>query len=344
MALLDDIININLNELTDLEKARLLYIELGKKVKFSTKFQNTDDKSFALMYNSKVDINSFNEDEVNCRIWSQLYSQLLSRVGIENRIVNEGHEYVELFIDGKKIVADATSGSYTDLSRIHNGDNTEYFGLSLFQNSDKSSCIPKFDEKFIFQLESIDKKIGYKNEKYTKLSELKSLLLDIKNGKFDINKVVPGNASILEKKLQFLFAKLGTLDQGFYEAKDFVYSLEKFILTSEELELVNARELKKTNRDKSVDVLEVITIKKEDNYGYYILKSGMPIKEVNGEDIIKLSYLGYGKEKNIPGIDYPTNFVVGKVPKGISYVISKMKEKKVLKESNIGEIIEIKKH
>ena len=86
-----------------LEKARFIYVELGKLVSFSTKFQNTDERSFTELYMAKVSIYKLDSLEVNCRIWAQLYSQLLYLANIPNRIIDKGHSYVEFYINEKNL-------------------------------------------------------------------------------------------------------------------------------------------------------------------------------------------------------------------------------------------------
>lgn len=308
--------NIDINKLNELEISRLLYIELGSRVCFSTKYQNTDIASMNKLLTTQVNINTFNEQQVNCAMWAQLYSQLLTAYGIQNRIIDSGHQFVEFIALGKKWVADATDGAYTDLSRIHNSDNIECFGLSIYQNSnDKSHNRPMYNIEIDQMLKDIDKKIGYNDEKYKDLIELKEIINNIKNGTININNYVSDALSNneVEKKLQFLFAKLGTLDSGYYEAKDYIYQLEKLLLTKEELENVSAVELKRTNKDGNVDILQVISVQCDNNYNYYILRPSMPIKQINKEDLEKLILLGYGIDENkeVKGINYNKIFKPG---------------------------------
>lgn len=343
MALYNEIIEgIDTSNLNELEIARLLYIELGKRVSFSTKLQNTDISTMSDMIKEEVDVETFDEKEVTCVRWAKLYSHLLSKYGIKNRIIDLGHQFVEFETMGYKWVADATDGAYTDLSRIHNGDNIECFGLSLYQhNPDKVHNRPIYNQEVHKMLRQIDVKLGYNDEKYKDLVELKELIINIKNGTFNINDYVKGDpkASDTEKKLQFLFAKLGVLDEGYYEAKDYVYYLEKALLSKEELENVSSKELKRTNEEGSVNILQVITLHEQDNYHYYILCPNMPVKEVDQENLIKLALLGYGKEDNkeIPGLIYPKDFTPGKKMTGLKYKMSRIVNEYKIKNSTIAE-------
>jgi hypothetical protein len=316
--------------LSDLYKARYLYVELAKRVSFSTKFQNTDEKTFAEMYNSVVDINTFKKNQVICRQWSQLYSQLLDLCNINNQIINMGHSWVVFEADGEKWNADATIGSYTDLARVHNGDETSSFGPLFYQreNAKIEHNFIRCDEETTQRLRTIDKELGYDTPKRKKLEELKNLLENIRNGKFDIKEILP-ESEIEEKdelvlKLEFLFSKLGTLGLGFYETKDFVYEMENILLTKEELERVGSVDLKRTNLQKNVDILQCIYVKTGEDIQHYLVSPNLPIRKTCQSEIINLSLLGYGiGDKSIPGLLYPKIFVAGKISTNLPYLFTK---------------------
>lgn len=312
MTIKEKVINNMPANLTDLEKARYLYIELGKILSFSTKFQNTDDLNFSLMMIMEVDIDKFNKNQVNCNIWAQLYSQLLTVVGIKSEIIDEGHKYVEFYIDGERYVADATHGTYNDLARIHNDDNTCNFGLALFKNrhSNNVSC----NEKDLKLLEDIDSKLGYNTDEKENIMELKELLKTIRDGSFDIRSV-SNNSEIdddLIFKMEYLFSKLGALKAGYYESKDYVRNMESYMLTSEEQGKVKGVELKRTNDNTEVDIVQCLYIYGEDKISYYLLTPYQPIRRVSKEELCRLAALGYGiDEKTIPGVDFPKKFERG---------------------------------
>lgn len=303
------------SNLNDLEKARFLYLESCRMFTFSTKFQNTDDDSFRKMYFQKIDASNLDSTEVNCRIWSQIYSQLLYSANIKNEIIDNGHQHVKIFIGNEEWIADATYGNYTDLSRVKNKDKTVGFGYSMFQGSDKK--LISIEEKYIALLDDIDKKLGYKNDEMEELIKFKKLLIDIKNGKHNIEQL--SDEPIKDKvafKLEYLFSHLGKLNYGYYEAKDYVYDLEMNLLDDDERTKVKAVELKRTNKDKSVDIMQCIyTI--GDNPSYYLLAPNLPIIKITESHLMHLAVCGYGldKGKRIIGIDYPRNFIQGEISK-----------------------------
>lgn len=312
---IEQIFNKMPNNLTQLGKARFLYLESCRLFTFSTKFQNTDDASFVRMYTQKVDAAKLETTEVNCRMWSQVYSQLLDKANIKNTIVDNGHQHVKIYIDNEEWIADSTYGNYTDFSRVKNNDRTSGFGYNLYQGGKKN--VISIDEKYINMLDDIDKKIGYNNDQMEELMEFRNLLTNIKNGSFDINELsVEPIKDKLVFKLEYLFSHLGKLNCGYYEAKDFVFNLENCLLGSNEFKCLKAVELKRTNKDKSVDILQCIYTL-GDNPNYYLLAPNLPIIKISESHLMNLAVRGYGLDegKQINGISYPRDFKAGKISK-----------------------------
>lgn len=321
MSLKEEILSGMPSDLNDLEKARFLYIELGKRVSFSTKYHNSD--SSLQMYVDRVDINTFDKNQVICVWWSSLYSQLLDAVGISNNVIKLGHDYVEFYIDGIRWCADATYGNYTDLARIHNNDETTYFGPAVFQKNNKYNSV-NLSKDNISLIEKIDAKIRYNN----KLTELKEFIAKVKNKTFNIRDYMSTNEdknNELVYLIELLFSKINVLKSGYYESKDFVKTLIFALLNEDDLKKVKATELKRTNKSKEVDIVQCIYIFDNDLIHYYLLAPNQPIKKVTKEEIIKLAVLGYGIDdgKSIPGIDFPKNFVPGKVSTNLKYKLLK---------------------
>lgn len=324
---LKEIILNNLPEgLTDVEKARYVYIELGKRLTFSTTFNNTDSSTHAMMYSEKVDINTFNKKQVNCRMWASLYSQFLTELGIKNNIIDQGHQHVEFYINDTRWVADATYSSYHDLARIHNNDDTAYFGPALYQKDSRKNMI-RSNQETLDMLKAIDEKIQYSTDKRKKVAELKELLTVIQTDNFNINDLIKetkGTEDRLVLLMDYLFSKLGTLTDGFYEAKDFTKNLIRLMLTREQRDRVEGIELKRTNEDKEVDIVQCISVEAKDKIHYYLLAPNLPIKKIEEEELIYLAVLGYGTDdEKIPGIDYPKKFTPGKISTNFSYKIKK---------------------
>lgn len=321
---LEEMILSNINpSWTPLEKARFIYIELGKLVTFSTKFQNSSDKGFTELYYAKVSINKLESLEVNCRMWSQLYSQLLYKANIPNKIIDNGHCWVNFYIGEETYIADATYDPYTDLARIKNNDSTAHFGLPIY--SKQKNNVVFNSEEWKNNLDNIDVKIGYNMDKKQELLDLKKHLYQISCGDIDISELAHSevNDPILFK-LEYLFSILGNLNDGYYESKDFVYELEMMLLTAEERSKLGAVELKKTNQDKTVSILQCIYTKHKEEPVYYLLAPNLPVQKFTANEIASLSEKGYGIEsKTIPGIIYTKKFIPGKSSESLSYRLYK---------------------
>lgn len=297
---------------TPLENARMMYIELARKLNFNTTIRNTSRFCYGELYDERIDPENFDDREIICTSWVQLYSFLLNSIGIKNEIINHVHKYIEFYIDDIRWVADATVGDYTDLSKIKNGDYTDYFGIAECQK-EKHTNIIRYDES-IKVLEEVDKKFDSYIKLVEKNNKLIQTLKKIKNGNIDIKTIID-NYSINKDeeillKLEYLFKKLGRLNDGYYESKSYVYQLEKQLLTDEELRHVGGVELKRTNRDLTVDLVQCIYIYCNHKFSYYLLKPNLPIIKVNEKDLDILGFYGYGiDDKNIPGIIFNNQFL-----------------------------------
>lgn len=207
--LIEEILNKVSNNYTALENARMMYLELARRLSFNTTIRNTDRYRYGQLYDKKINPKTFNDEEVICTSWAQLYSYLLNSISIKNEIINQVHKYIEFYIDDVRWVADATIGHYTDLSKVKNGDYTDHFGISEYQDDIHTNSINY--EKTYLILDEIDEKFDFYIQSINKTNELIKTLNKIKNGKIDI-KDLCGNYNInkdeeLLLKLEYLFKK-----------------------------------------------------------------------------------------------------------------------------------------
>lgn len=302
MNIVEEVIKDMPKDLNILEKARYIYLKLGIKLNFSTKFNNTTDEMYFKMYRDNTDIKNLSTNQVICRLWAKIYSSALTKAGVKNQLVDLGHEFVIFEYNNKIWNADATIGNYTDLSRIRYGDNTEKFGISISQDLENPKPYIYNDDSTKKLIEEIDKKFNFyqlRIEEYKKISEK---LSSLKESNFST-----------KEKLDFIFNTLGILNDGYYESKDFVKQIENKFLNENDLINIGAVELKRTNKDYEVDILQCIYVKNDDSYSYYILSPNLKVQEIDKYELIKLAILGYGiGDKQIPGVDYPKKFVKGK--------------------------------
>ena len=88
------------SNLTDLEKSRYIYIELGKILEFDeSTMRNTEKKHYDSNYNKKYKITKMNSTSVTCNNWADIYVELLELVNIKAfKNVNPfGHASVNIF-------------------------------------------------------------------------------------------------------------------------------------------------------------------------------------------------------------------------------------------------------
>ena len=305
MNFLQKILNEMPTDLSDLEKARYLYLKLADYLAFSTKFNNTDTSEHFSMYMKELNISKFDRNQVICKEWAQLYSYLLNSVGIKNEIISEWHTYINFTCDGLIWVADATYGNYTDLAKIKYGEDTANFGVDANQGTSKHKNIIAYYHPKMSELEEIDKKFSFYNDRKELLKKKKEIMKSYKNSKINIY-----------YKMQLFFEIIGRLKDGYYEAKEYVKSLEYHMFTSDELSHIKGIELKRTNKDKEVDIVQCIFYKNGDEACYYILSPEKEVKRLEPEEIAKLGSYGYSThDKKIPGVTIKSTFDLGKYSK-----------------------------
>ena len=172
---IDNIINNMPQNLSQIEKAYYIYLELGKIISESPQFVFTDRKGKEKHYNDAIDTDYFGI----CKSISELYVSILKdkRIGISADLVKKYPEspitYVDtiLKINGKNYIANLIS----DLSRIKTSRRTNSFCFDLSRpvndsilKEDNESYLKrlehyygKIDSLTRQDIEQLDKKLGY---------------------------------------------------------------------------------------------------------------------------------------------------------------------------------------
>lgn len=159
----DEILESLPKELNDIEKARYIYIELGKYFSYDERYltaETLDDKR--LIFDK--DINNIEDDKAICSTISKIYAKLLNEAGIKAETVYKegkfcGHMFTKISIGDREYRADLIH----DLLEIKKGFKTKNF----MKNRDDEKDSLDFSEIEDEELFEIDKKIGYcKNEMY----------------------------------------------------------------------------------------------------------------------------------------------------------------------------------
>lgn len=150
-------------DLNDIEKARYIYIGLGKYFSYDEKYLIADSMEQKKIIFNK-DINDINDNKAICSSISKIYVKLLNEVGIRAETVYKegkfcGHMFTKISIGDKEYRADLIH----DLLEIKKGFRTKNFMKNRGDKKDNLDFSEIEDE----ELFEIDKKIGYcKNDMY----------------------------------------------------------------------------------------------------------------------------------------------------------------------------------
>lgn len=170
----------------DAEKARSIYINLGKRVSYDIGGATSDGmyKDSKTQSDSSLNYTNWDGSNVVCTGWSQLYKESLIEAGVDpSKITIQGkvgsHQWVEVELEGGKIlIADATTDSRgtSDLARVKYGDELQnfvivdkkYSGEKIYDLDPRRDYNPKAQYKY---MKSVDKKVGYIDDDYYDFDE-----------------------------------------------------------------------------------------------------------------------------------------------------------------------------
>lgn len=168
--LADNILKRMPKNLTKMEQARYIYIELGKLVTFDEEYWLGNSRTQKRIYKSAQRIKNFKgleNKKVICVSLTNLYNYLMEQIGIrafsQRESDEDPHVYSIIEIDDKRYKADLQQ----DLRYIQTKRRTRNFGQSIKGGSDVT---PE-------NIKQIDKKIGYSYEGEIALAELTQRLI-----------------------------------------------------------------------------------------------------------------------------------------------------------------------
>ena len=278
--------------LSEIEQARYIYLELGKKLDYNKNFDIDDATGYLKnkeIYNMEITDDTDVDSGVICSNWAAVYSNMLNSLGIEAHVAGEhrslSHQWVEFEVDGHYFYADATQGSLMDLARISAGEQTQEF-YEIYGYSD--NVIPQAKSREIFDkyLETVDRKIDYLNDfNYP-----------------DVIESVQKSSSSIDEGLMTLSDTV-LCKLGYIEAKSYLLEYVRSLDTDR----VSGTDLTKTLKNGQKDIVNITCVLQEDgSYKYYALHEGLGLQEVTVEDINALMLSGYKlKEgKSIKGYEY----------------------------------------
>ena len=168
--------------LSESEKAYYIYRKLNKELSYSTSFLNEDYRYTSLksdIYNKKINIEFFNNEDVVCSNWAQMYGELLASEGINCKIVGGqkvgNHKYIFLEADGKYYYADAFLTRDEFNSDVYNSQTNNktncFFQISKeqYDNNVRMSALLKDINEIknnpnsprAIEIQNMDRKLGY---------------------------------------------------------------------------------------------------------------------------------------------------------------------------------------
>ena len=279
--------------LSDLEKARFVYLELGKMVSFNEEYWFGNSKIKNKIYKSQTkieDLKDIKNNKIICVSLSNLYNYMMGRIGIKavqaHDVNDSRHVYSEFEIDGKRYKADLQK----DLHFIQTKRRTWEFGEIDISVADS--------EVNTEEIEKIDAKIGYS---YQGEKNFRRLIANIEN---EIKKV-----DELDKKMNIILNKISEYEDiskmGYSEKIWYYYYIIKRMLTLQEKKRECENQLYTEDNDKRKYTC-CISVLKRDGEFYRMIYSEKNGKFIPVEDKILIELIEDGlktcRNEKIPGL------------------------------------------
>ena len=216
--------------LTQMEQARYIYLQLGKLFTFDEKYWLGNSKTRRMIYKSAKRIHTpkdLKNNKVICVSLTNMYNSLLQRMGIEAEAVHaedDLHVYTIFKIDGVEYEADLQR----DMKFIQAHRKTRSFG----REPDYSTRKLISDE----QMQEMDDKFGYTYEG----DEYLAILIDRLRDKLEL---LPN----MEKKIEYALKKIESFeadtDMGFVEKMLYYEMILPDVLSSKESKKVQIMDM-----------------------------------------------------------------------------------------------------
>ena len=280
------------DNLTELEKIRYIYIELGKL--FSYDYRVIADES---IIDEKVDYASEKIGRYKtCYQISEILKTLINgmlpncRARVVERKINgrsfkREHVATEVITkDGLKLLLDLT----LDLSNIQSGMRTKEFGYCTNENGD-------YDIISQAECKNMDKKLGFITEKYMDdyIEEFKE-----KINKYDFTNKT--KSEIVDYKIGMAKEELFKTFPGSHEAVRYIYNVFNLILNDDELRNLKQYNLSYKNSD-SVSIISIYSF--SDLNLYYSFSTALGFNKISFNKIQELLKSGWQtNSKSIQGI------------------------------------------
>ena len=288
--------------LSEVEKARYLYIELGKLFRYNMDYLTLYARKQEDIYFDVVDFDNIKSNAWTCVQMSDIYVEALKRVGIQARTQrdvrgDDAYEFIHRytiidFSDERTVMTDLIY----DLPFIQLGMKTNYFASKTYEEN--TVCISDDEIKII------DDKIGYtfglsddeKNYTEAFLEMIQKELANPELMKAYVKNVYDGeeykSENLIEYKLDLISRFFGLEDMGFYEGSRILGMFYREFFTEEERKRLSfslyRKEPYENHRIGDVEELACYCFKKtKDSCRYYVYEEGEGLISLSREDIIE---------------------------------------------------------
>ena len=276
--------------LTEMEKARWLYIELGKHFKYNMSVFYMSEEELGKIYNEEISIDEENSNLSICKPINQIYVLLLERMGISATVKEFPGKYtynhvgtvIEFPKENMTIYTDLT----VDLFRIQQGLRTENFAFT--------SPNGIYDILSRKELRDIDNKIGYTylglyvDEFVDRISEE---MKDDETVRKYISKKGTERLHTSEK-FEFLLKQMPLTKMGYVEARNFLIYLISNVFKEEDKRNISQYDLYREGNNGSKEFLNCIVIRDEEP-DYYIQRDGKDILKISKDEMENLLKNGW---------------------------------------------------
>ena len=322
------------NNLTELEKARYLYIELGKLFRFDLDYISMSDYKTEDAYWKSVDFDNIEINSFTCRQISAIYAETLKRAGINAVSINKPksdeqlmydpepnyHRYTVISLsDGREFIADLVD----DLAYIQQGMETIHFGNDLEEK------LPKVVTLGRDEILAIDTKIGYSYPKdiertsFVYVDDFIQMIKEDMQNEDHLRDYISINFSEEEANnyksnmmIKYKFDVIGrffnTKKMGAREGKIFLDKMFSEFFTEEERKEIKAYTLITEHEDGrhlgKTDLIKCYAWKKsEEEYEYFLYEEGKDLRNISKEELEgflkREQYVNKWDRYKIPGLN-----------------------------------------
>lgn len=266
------------------EKVRYIYVQMCKQIKYDNRFSySANPKILESIYYKPVSIDEDIEPEIVCNTANQLFSQLMNRENIKNKLIykkNKTNKIIDVN-DVACIFYDENNNEYYanivgDIENCKFGLKTVFFGIDR-NEYEEAQNVNTISQEELFE---IDKKIGFIKQYYNDIV-FELLNNEVKNTnnfkKFLASQNIDiSNLSceqVLEYKMIFLnnYIKFRDASAGINETKNFYKTLfsRSVIDKFERKSFKTFDYVKEDENNVNIILLIVINLETDPTYFYY---------------------------------------------------------------------------